>query len=222
MWGCVCLLNVKTWSAGAWEIWSEPIPLLGQSMGAARGALGSARHCQWMALNGAESWHGFVSVTRWVPVAYTKGLRLWKVVKKRSFPLCTLFLTALPMTTTSMETNGSCLQAQEQGTEQWENTFGAYFYLILFSHVCKKALSILCFANTLMDKCRTIQRESASGDMVLRMVESICPHLSAEWKDYRINQCLPSSGGCFSLVAYLPCQFLRLLSFALSFKWSFL
>lgn len=149
MWGCVCLLNVKTWSAGAWEIWSEPIPLLGQSMGAATGALGSTRHCQWMELNGAESWHGFVSVTRWVPVAHTKGLRLWKVVKKRSFPLCTLFLTALPMTTTSMETNRSCPQAQEQGTEQWENIFGAYFYLILFSPVWKKRPLAYCVLQTL-------------------------------------------------------------------------
>lgn len=43
-------------------------------------------------------------------------------------------------------------------------------YLTLFSPVWgkKKDLSILCFVNILMDKCRTIQRESAMGDRGLK------------------------------------------------------
>lgn len=105
------------------------------------------------------------------PCAHRKDWRLWKVVKKRSFPLHTLFLTALPMITTSMETNSSSLWVQKQGRVQKGNTSGASCYLPLLSPLWKrkkKDRSILCFVNVLMDKCRTIQRESAVGDRGLK------------------------------------------------------
>lgn len=45
-----------------------------------------------------------------------------------------------------------------------------FLYLALFGKEKgkKKDRSILCFVNVLMDKCRTIQRESAVGDRGLK------------------------------------------------------
>lgn len=164
----------------------------------------------------------WLSLTKSILLVHTKGLaRPWKVVKKRPFPLCTLFPIALPLLATPMETNRSCLLAQ--GTVR--DYLGAYFYPISFIPAWKQALIRSCFENTLTDKCRTIQGESVGGDTFLRMAESICLSLFAEWKDYRINQCLPASEACSSLSAHLPHQFLFFLwflSYRLSCRWQFL
>lgn len=111
------------------------------------------------------------------------------------------------------------------GSREVREELEAYFYLISFILVWKQAFITLCFENTLTDTCRTIQGESVSGNMFLRMAEIICLCFFAEWKDYRINQHLPTSEDCSSLSVHLPHQFtlyMWFLFYPLFCKWSFL
>lgn len=125
-------------------------------------------------------WAGMSSFNKSILVVHTKGLVMpWKVVKKRSFPLHTLFLVALPMLATPMETNRSCPLAQGAVRDY----LGTYFYLTSFIPAWKQALITSRFENTLTDKCRRIQGESVGGDVLLRTAQSIYLCLFAEWKD---------------------------------------